>query len=115
MTPLFDETELLERVDHDWAFLGETVEMLAADGPALLRELRQSVGADDAAAAGRAAHALKGMIANFCAPAVQASAFEVERMGKTGALSGAPAAVAALEAQLQTLTAELQALVARAR
>ena len=30
----FDEQELLERVDNDWEFLGETVQMLATDGPA---------------------------------------------------------------------------------
>lgn len=115
MAPLFDETELLDRIDHDWEFLGETVDMLSSDGPALLREMQQAVETGDAAAAGRAAHALKGMIANFCAPAVQASAFEVERMGRAGELSGAPAAVVALESQLQALTAELQALVARGR
>lgn len=115
MAPLFDETELLERVDHDWAFLGETVAMLTDDGPALISELQRAVAADDAAAAGHAAHALKGMIANFCAPAVQASALEVEQMGRAGALTNAPAAVAQLESQLEALTAELQALIARAR
>lgn len=115
MAPLFDETELLERVDHDWEFLGDTVEMLAADGPALLLRIRQAVDARDAAALSRAAHTLKGMIANFCADAPHATAFELERMGKAGDLSSAPPAVAALENQLQSLTTALQALIAQGR
>ena len=66
MAQLFDEAELLERIDHDWEFLGETVEMLAADGPALIREVRQAMDASDAAALGRVAHTLKGMAARAC-------------------------------------------------
>jgi HPt (histidine-containing phosphotransfer) domain-containing protein len=115
MATLFDEAELLEQIDHDWEFLGETVEMLAADGPALIREVRQAMVASDAAALGRAAHTLKGMVANFCAPSAQATALELEKMGKAGDLSSAPPVVAALEAQLQALTGQLQALVARGR
>jgi two-component system sensor histidine kinase/response regulator len=113
MAPLCDESKLLAGIDHDWDFLGEAVAMLVSDGPPLLRELQQAVAAEDPAAASRAAHTLKGMIANFCAPAVHASALAVERMGQAGDLASAPAAVAEIESQLQALTAELQALVAR--
>ena len=113
MATLFDEAELLERIDHDWEFLGETVEMLVADGPALIQELRQAITASDAAAVGRAAHTLKGMIANFCAASTQATALELEQMGKVGDLSSAPPVAAALDAQLQALTEQLQTLVAR--
>ena len=74
MPTTFDENELLSRVDNDRAFLGETVEMLAQDGRALLADVRSAVAAGDAAAVGRAAHALKGMISNFCAPTAHASA-----------------------------------------
>ncbi len=115
MAQLFDEAELLERIDHDWEFLSDTVEMLGADGPALIRDIRQAMEARDAAAVGRAAHTLKGMVANFCAAPAHASALELEKMGKAGELSEAPPVVAALDAQLQALTAELQALVARGR
>ena len=71
MPRVFDGAELLERVDNDWEFLGDTVRMLEADGPALLEEIRRSADAGDAASAGRAAHTLKGMISNFCAPDAQ--------------------------------------------
>src|SRR5512139_3731192 len=78
MAQLFDEADLLERIDHDWEFLQETVDMLATDAPALLQEIRQAVESEDAAAVGRAAHTLKGMVANFCAAAPQATALELE-------------------------------------
>jgi two-component system, sensor histidine kinase and response regulator len=115
MAQLFDEAELLDRVDNDWEFLGETVDMLAADGPALLLEIRRALDAHDAAGLGRAAHTLKGMIANFCADVPHAAAFELEKMGKAGDLANASAALVALEERVLALTTGLQALVARGR
>lgn len=115
MPALFDEAALLDRVDSDWEFLGETVEMLASDGPALLTAIGEALQSRDAAAVGRAAHTLKGMVANFCADGPHARAFELERMGKAGDLSGAAPVLAALDADVQALIAELRTLVARAR
>ena len=112
MPRTFDEEELLGRVDNDWDFLGETVEMLSADAPGLLGAVRRATEGGDAPAVGRAAHALKGMISNFCAPAALASAFEVEKIGKSGDLTSAPAAVDALSARLDELIAALTELLA---
>ena len=103
----FDEQELLERVDNDWEFLGETVQMLATDGPALLREIRRAAEAGDALTVGRAAHALKGMISNFSAPAAHAGAAELERLGKAGDLSPAPQTLGKLESDLEALITDL--------
>src|SRR5438128_2052533 len=100
MPQLFDETELLARVDNDVAFLAETVEMLQTDGRALLADVHRAIAAGDAASVGRAAHALKGMVSNFCAPAAQESALQVERLGKSGDLASAAAAASALGANL---------------
>ena len=107
----FNEAELLDRVDNDVAFLAETVDMLAADGPPLLEQVRTAVSAGDAAAVAHHAHALKGMISNFCAPSTQQSALEVERLGKAADLAPAAAAAAALQQNLEALIAELQAFV----
>jgi HPt (histidine-containing phosphotransfer) domain-containing protein len=103
----FDEAALLERVDHDVEFLAETVQMLRAEGPPLVEGIRRALAEGDAASMGRFAHALKGMVSNFCAAQTQASAHEVEMLGKSGNLSSAPPAVQALEQQLDTLTGEL--------
>ena len=86
MARMFEEAELLERVDNDTAFLADTVEMLAADGPTLLEQLHAALASADAAAVGRTAHAIKGMVSNFCAPNVQAVALEVEKLGKSADL-----------------------------
>lgn len=114
MPPTFDRAELLERVGNDIAFLAETVEMLAADGRTLMGEIREAVAKGDGAAVGRSAHALKGMISNFCAPAAQEGALAMEKMGKSGDLGPAPKAVEELAGQVETLIAELQQFVGSA-
>ena len=115
MPRAFDERELLERIDNDWEFLSETVQMLGEDGPTLMEEIRSAVQRGDAPAVGRAAHTLKGMISNFCAPQAQASAFDVERIGKSGDLSAAHAAVGSLQKDLDGLVTDLTALLATRR
>ena len=107
MPRAFDENELLERVDNDWDFLAETVEMLAKDGRTLMAEIRVAAASGDAAAAGRAAHTLKGMISNFCSPDAHAAALEVEQLGKRGDLSDAGPATERLETHLNALIADL--------
>ena len=81
-------------------------------GRALMAEVRRARDAGDAAALGRAAHTLKGMISNFCSPTAQASAFAVEQIGTEGDLSSAPEAVTALESHLDVLSAALNDFVA---
>jgi two-component system, sensor histidine kinase and response regulator len=107
MTPAFDKTELLERVDNDLSFLAETVQMLETDGRALMRQVSAALAAGDAPAVRRAAHTLKGMISNFCAPAVQSLALEVETAGKVGDCVTAAPAAARLESALEALIGEL--------
>jgi HPt (histidine-containing phosphotransfer) domain-containing protein len=107
----FDQTELLERVDHDKAFLAETVEMLAGDGRGLMNDIRRAIDTGDAGAVGRAAHALKGMISNFCAPAAQEAALAVERGGKSGDLGAAPEAARELSERLEALITELEQFI----
>jgi len=111
---LFDEAELMERVDGDVEFLADTVQMLETDGRALMVELKTAVASGDAPAIGRTAHTLKGMTSNFCAPAVQTLALDVEKAGKAGDAAGAAAASAKLEPGLEALIVELVAFV-RAR
>ena len=112
MSQAFDQIELLARVDNDWDFLAETVQMLASDGPPLLAEIRGRAAAGDAPGVGRAAHALKGMISNFCAPAAGAAALAVEQTGKAGDLAAAPPAIDVLDAALTALIADLTNLLA---
>ena len=107
MPRAFDENELLERVDNDWDFLAETVEMLAKDGRALMAEIRDAAASGDAAAVARVAHTLKGMISNFCSPAVHAAALDVEQLGKRGDLAAVFPATERLETHLNSLICDL--------
>ena len=111
MARTFDEAELMDRVDGDMEFLTETVEMLASDGQPLIDEIRAGIAAGDAPAVARHAHALKGMISNFCAAEAQASALAVEMIGKSGDLSGAGPALETLETGLRALSDELHAFI----
>src|SRR4051794_14681994 len=101
----------MERVDNDVAFLADTVQMLETDGRAMMGELKTAVASGDAPAIGRIAHTLKGMIANFCSPAVQTLTHDVEKAGKAGDGAGAAAASARLEPALEALVVDLVALV----
>src|SRR5688572_19924862 len=109
MPAAFDEAELLDRVDHDVGFLRETVEMLVSDGRALMDDVQRAAAAQDAEGLGRAAHALKGMISNFCAAEAYQHAQEVERLGRGGDLSQAMGAVDRLRQGLDALTEQLVA------
>jgi len=111
MADAFDEEELLDRVDNDLEFLAETVQMLQDDGRSTMQQIRDALAAGDAPSVGRAAHALKGMVSNFCSPQTQASALAVEQMGKSGDLSAAPEAVRILGDRLEALQGELAAFV----
>lgn len=114
MARTFDEDALLAQVDGDIEFLSDTVEMLSTDAPGLVADIRAAVAAGDAAAVGRVAHTLKGMVSNFCAAATESDAMELERAGKAGELSAAAAMIDRLESGLSELVAELNDFV-RAR
>lgn len=112
MPRAFDEAELMMRVDDDLEFLGETAQMLAADGPALVQAIRRSFDIGDAPAVAREAHTLKGMISNFCAPAIHAAALTVEQDARAGNLAGLAHAIDALENDVQALIADLNDFLA---
>src|SRR6185503_5163935 len=108
----FDEKELLDRVDHDWDFLADTVQMLETDGRALMDDIRRAAATGDAPSLGRNGHAIRGMISNFCSPAAQASALDVEQIGKSGDLAAAAGAIETLHARLEELIAALEDFLA---
>lgn len=111
MADTFDENELMDRVDNDVEFLAETVQMLECDGRSAMQQIRDALLVGDTPSLARAAHALKGIVSNFCSPRTHASALELEQLGKRGDLSAASVAVAILEDQLEALLGELAAFV----
>jgi HPt (histidine-containing phosphotransfer) domain-containing protein len=111
MSDLFDKEALLDGIDGDIEFLEETLDMLDEDSGALLEQCRSAAEARDAEALVKPAHALKGMVGNFCAGPAQEAARAVEFMGREANLKDAAAAVTALCREVEQLKAALHAFL----
>jgi CheY-like chemotaxis protein len=109
-----DLPRLLERVGGDRKALADLVRIFRADWPKQLARLRKAVRGNDAAALRAAAHALKGAVSNFAAPAATEAALGLQKMGASAQLGRAEAALARLEQEVEALLAALAAAV-RAR
>jgi HPt (histidine-containing phosphotransfer) domain-containing protein len=107
MSDAFDEDALVDRVDGDLEFLQETNAMLDEDSPALLEEIHAAIRSRDAAALVKPAHALKGMLANFCAEPAEAAARELEIMGREERLAKVAAAADRVQRETEQLRAAL--------
>jgi signal transduction histidine kinase/ligand-binding sensor domain-containing protein/CheY-like chemotaxis protein len=94
---IFDRGALLDRVDGDLDLLRRMVEPFLADSQRTLGLVRVAIARQDVRALERAAHSLKGAIGNFSAPGPFDAALRLERMGKSGDLSGADDAYRLLE------------------
>jgi two-component system, sensor histidine kinase and response regulator len=109
-TPVLDVEEALARVGEDREFLAELVETFLEECPALISAIQAAVADHDPKALRLSAHTLKGSVGNFGAKAAFDAAGALEMMGRQGELSGAPAALAALEQELARLQPALAAL-----
>jgi len=107
--PPLDLSATLRAVEGDKALLTELATLFLNDCPQRLDELRQAVASDDAARTERAAHGLKGAVANFGAEAAYALAAELEAMGRRGDLAGARSVLPRLDQEVGRLIARLVA------
>ncbi len=102
--------ELLERVDGDFSFITELVELFRIDYPRHLRTAREALAEGDCVAVERASHALKGALANLAAGPASRMAQELEASARTGDLSHAGGALQQLEEELNRVVLELTKL-----
>jgi HPt (histidine-containing phosphotransfer) domain-containing protein len=112
---VFDLERVLERVGGDRRALAELVRVFREDAPKQVARIRTAVRASDAGALRSAAHALKGAVANFAAPAATEAALRLQKMGDAGRLAGAEAALEQLEREIDALVAALAGVVGRGR
>jgi two-component system, sensor histidine kinase and response regulator len=108
-----DEALLLERVGGDRRALAKLAALFLADSPKLLGRIRRAVLRRDARELQGAAHALKGAVSNFAAPAATEAAFRLQKMGEAGDLGEAEPACARLEEELQRVRAALGGLLSK--
>ena len=109
---LLDELRLLDRVGGDRGALAKLVRLFLGDSRTLLARIREAVKRGSAPDLRNAAHALKGSVANFAAPAATAAAARLQEMAERGDLTEAPAAEASLKQKLARVRERLSALVA---
>jgi CheY-like chemotaxis protein len=95
-----DFPRLLERVGGDRTALAQLVRIFRADSPKQAARIRKAIRDSDAPALRSAAHAVKGAVSNFAAPAATEAAVRLQRMGDTGHLAGAEGALARLEREI---------------
>ena len=108
---ILDREHLIENVDGDPELLEEIVSLFFESSEEILEAIRQAVKGADPGALNASAHQLKGALANVGAKAATEAAYELEKMGKAGTMSGLESAMGTLETEMTRLEPELQALV----
>jgi HPt (histidine-containing phosphotransfer) domain-containing protein len=90
--------------------LKEIAALFLDEYPRALDDIHKALATDDAKLLERAAHGLKGSVANFCVPAAEDAALQLEQLGRAQKMDQAPGIVSALEQTLALLQAELASL-----
>jgi HPt (histidine-containing phosphotransfer) domain-containing protein len=97
---IVDLNELLQRLDGDLDFLEELLAMFRQEFPVLLRKLEGGIVAEDFIVAERAAHTLKGMLANLAMPEAASTARRIEMAARAHSLSDTAEALPPLQVQV---------------
>ena len=100
---ILDESALLSRFEGEADLLRDVVNLFMDDCPKLMDGIRGAVERSDAHGLERAAHKLKGTVANFSARATYDAALRLEVMGREGHIEEAREALTALDAALGEL------------
>lgn len=104
---VYDLNAALEAVEGDRELLRHMVEAFVLQSPTLSAEITQAIADSDAGMLQRAAHTIRGAVANFAADAANEAAKRLEDIGRTGDLRNASNAQVALEHALFELQNEL--------
>jgi CheY-like chemotaxis protein/HPt (histidine-containing phosphotransfer) domain-containing protein len=101
---------ILERLGGDLRLARRVGRIFVEDYPVTMSRIREAIKRGDAGALMREAHALKGSVANFSAPAARDSAARLEAIGRGGDLSAARDVCATLDGQLLRVERALRGL-----
>jgi two-component system, sensor histidine kinase and response regulator len=108
---VFDSQAALERVEGDSDLLREMVSVFLESSEAMMDDIRRAATNQDARGAERAAHALKGCLANLSANEAWQSAALVEKLGREGVFDGLALACGQLESAMERLRPAMSALL----
>ena len=102
--------EALDHVEGDEQLLADLAGVFLKDYPAQMKEIRRAIDQQDLAGIERAAHSLKGAVANFGARRTFNVAFELEKASRGGDLAECRRLSTTLEAEMGRLKQELECL-----
>lgn len=105
---MVDESKMLERCQGDRQLLGEIIELFDAGAEKLLEEVARPAEQGDAEKVAKAAHALKGSIANFTDGPAYLLAQKIEADARGGNLSACRSDLSNLQKAVQRLRRALK-------
>lgn len=108
--PVLNLELALDRVGGDAGLLKEIADLFLIEYPRLMAELHQAYEQRDAYRVERAAHGLKGSVANFGSSIAADAAYKIELLGRDGSLDPVAEALHSLDLILLALHGELAAL-----
>ena len=115
MSGLYDYAGAMQRMGNDEELFLEMIHILRDDAPRRFGEIQSGLSSGDLAQVQRAAHSLKGLVANFGAERAQAAAARVEQLAKHGDPEAIPPSLAELKEAVQQLVAALEPRIGAAR
>jgi CheY-like chemotaxis protein len=110
---VFDLSEAMKTVNGDKELLKEIATLFLENAANDLSKIREGIFNKDATAVERAAHSLKGSVANFGAKRAFDAAYRLEKIGREGQITAAETAELELEKELAALKSAMQAAVMR--
>jgi two-component system, sensor histidine kinase and response regulator len=102
----------LERVGGDEELLREIAGLFLEDYPSLITKIEEAVAKQDAHNLERAAHSLKGSVANFGSDAAYQAALDLEQIGRSKNLANMHEALSRLVSVMNQVCPELEAISA---
>ena len=105
-----DRQVALSRVGGDTELLREIANLFLEEYPRAMTSLREALSRGDAKEVERAAHGLKGSVANFGARAAVDAALTIEGLGRARQLAEVEQALRTLDLALAALRPELESL-----
>jgi len=107
-----DLPDLLARVENDRELLTELFAMFQEELPILQDTLHHAIDRGDLPEGTKAAHALKGMLANMSMKQAASLAARIEDAARTGDIPAIKATLAAFDSEIAALSGAVDAFVA---
>src|SRR5580704_17157716 len=104
----FDVPRAQDRVGGDRLLLARIIDFVVEDSPDLMRKIESSLESDQFGEVERAAHSLKGLLANVDCDAVQSRAVEIETLARSGDRAAISRALESLSDLLDPMIAKLE-------